>query len=84
VLQFWLDKGVDGFRIDAITHMYETNVDAEGRLYDEPVSGTTDDPADYGYLKHIYTTDMEETLELVYDWRSFLDAYKVTNGGDTM
>jgi alpha-glucosidase len=83
VLKFWLDKGVAGFRVDAITHMYEVQPSADNSLPDEPVSGTTDDTSDYGYLKHVYTADQNETFDLVYEWREFLDNYVKENGADT-
>lgn len=70
---------MDGFRIDAITHAYE-----DKNLSDEPLSGRNDVPEnDYGYLDHIYTADQQETFEMVYSWRKFLDDYTTANGGDT-
>uniref|UniRef100_A0A182JC45 alpha-glucosidase n=1 Tax=Anopheles atroparvus TaxID=41427 RepID=A0A182JC45_ANOAO len=78
ILTFWLDKGVDGFRIDAVPTLYE---DVE--LRDEPPSGLTDDTEDTLYLKHIYTQDLPETVEMVYQWRALVDAYQKENGGDT-
>lgn len=83
ILKFWLDKGVDGFRVDAITHMYEVAPDSDNNLPDEPASGSTNDTSDYGHLKHIYTTDQNETFELAYEWRELLDNYVKENGGDT-
>lgn len=82
VMKFWLDKGVAGFRVDAITHMYET-IATNNVLPDEPLSNNSNNPNDYGYLNHIHTTDQNETFELAYEWREFLDNYKTTNGGDT-
>ncbi|XP_055912516.1 maltase A2-like [Eupeodes corollae] len=77
VLKFWLDRGVHGFRIDAVPHMYE-KVNDDGTYPDEPVK--EDDPTK---LKNIYTRDQYETVEILYEWREFLDAYRKEHGGDT-
>uniref|UniRef100_A0A182QXR2 alpha-glucosidase n=1 Tax=Anopheles farauti TaxID=69004 RepID=A0A182QXR2_9DIPT len=78
VLLFWLDKGVDGFRIDAVPTLFE-----DTELRDEPPSGTTEDTEDTNYLKHIYTQDLPETVEMVYEWRELIDAYQSEHGGET-
>lgn len=78
VLEFWLDQGVDGFRVDAINHMFEAIGDP-----DEPKNSWANDPLDYGYTDHIHTKDLIETYHVVYDWRKFFDEYQVKNGGDT-
>lgn len=83
VLTFWLKKGVDGFRIDAVPTLFEAEPDENGRYPDEPVSGLTDDPEDPKYLTHIYTQDLDITLDMVYQWRALLDDFKKANGGDT-
>lgn len=77
VLKHWLDLGADGFRVDAINHLFETE-----EPIDEPLTGN-DDPLSYGYTHHIYTKDMPETYEMIYSWRAYLDEYQKTNGGDT-
>jgi alpha-glucosidase len=83
VLLFWLDRGIDGFRIDAIPHIFET-INEDGSYPDEPLSGLCDDPVGTCYLSHIYTKDLDETYELVYDWRDLLDNYTKINGGSTV
>ncbi|XP_029679967.1 maltase A2-like [Formica exsecta] len=71
VLKFWLDLGIDGFRIDSAPFIYE-----DPELRDEPRSyaaGLT--PRDYSYLDHIYTVDQKPTYELFGDWRKYVDDY---------
>ncbi|XP_055842742.1 maltase A2-like [Episyrphus balteatus] len=82
VLKFWLDRGVDGFRIDAVPHMYE-KVFENGTFPDEPVSGFTNDTSSQYYLRHDYTQEQYETVELLYEWREYLETYKKEHGGDT-
>ncbi|XP_050459031.1 alpha-glucosidase-like [Cataglyphis hispanica] len=69
VLRFWLDKGVDGFRVDAVPHLCE-NVS----FADEPLTGNPD-PDDYGYTDKIYTKDQPRTYEMVKGWREVMDEY---------
>ena len=71
-MRFWLDKGVDGFRIDAPIFSYENiNLPDEPRSWDN-----TSTPFDYSYLNHVYTTCQPETLELVSEWRDLMNSYK--------
>lgn len=83
VLRFWLDKGVDGFRIDACPYLFEVKPDGAGNYPDEPLSHNTNDPDDYGYLNHIYTMDQPETTDMIYQWREVMDDYQKEHGGDT-
>lgn len=53
VLTFWLDKGADGFRIDAINFLFE-----DPAMQSEPLSGLTIDPNNYAHTEHIYTKDL--------------------------
>lgn len=70
ILLFWLEKGVDGFRIDAVNHMFED----EGFL-DEPVSLRRSESDSYSYLDHIYTKDLLECYDIVHSWRNILEGY---------
>lgn len=78
VMRFWLDLGVDGFRIDAVQWLFE-----DDKFLDEPVSGNSQDPLMPEYLNHIYTQNLPETVDMVYQWREAMDNYKKQNGGDT-
>ncbi|KAM7343925.1 maltase A2 [Cochliomyia hominivorax] len=82
VLEYWLDRGVDGFRIDAVPHIFEKR-NENGSYPDEPLSGWSSDPNSYEYHNHIYTKDQYDTIELLYEWRQFLQDYQKKNGGDT-
>jgi alpha-glucosidase len=75
ILHFWLDRGVDGFRIDVAHRMAK---DAELRDNPEPPPGA--DPL--AFLKSIrsYDQDQPEVHDIFRSWRRVLDGY----GGDRM
>ncbi|XP_015111695.1 maltase 1 [Diachasma alloeum] len=78
VIKFWLEKGIDGFRVDAVPHLYEVE-----NLLDEPrtnASGVTD--SEYAYLDHVHTKDQPETYDLVKSWRKVLDDYANSTNTD--
>ncbi|XP_045480247.1 maltase 1-like [Harmonia axyridis] len=77
VLKFYMDLGIDGFRIDAILYAYE-----DDQYRDEPRSNLPVDPNNHDYLDHIYTANLPETYALVYEWRKFVDDYAAENGLD--
>ncbi|KAH8404060.1 hypothetical protein KR215_008725 [Drosophila sulfurigaster] len=82
VLRFWLRKGVYGFRIDAVPHVFEVEADSTGNWPDEPRNEYVTDPEDYSYLDHIYTTNQPETIDLVYQFREVIDDIDAELGGD--
>ncbi|XP_072743958.1 maltase 1-like [Anoplolepis gracilipes] len=71
VLKFWLDLGIDGFRVDSTAFIFE-----DKELRDEPRSYDPNaTPRDYTYLNHIYTLDQLPTYELLGTWRKYVDQY---------
>ncbi|KAK7076941.1 hypothetical protein SK128_021884 [Halocaridina rubra] len=74
VLRFWLDKGVDGFRVDAFDHL----VEVEDVYQDEPVAidSGIDDPLDYGYLNHTLTMNQPGTYLVLRELRLVVDEYQ--------
>ncbi|KAB0791789.1 hypothetical protein PPYR_03589 [Photinus pyralis] len=79
VLTYWLDAGVDGFRVDIISALFED----EQFRDEEPsnIPGVSD--TDREYLIHTYTDDQPENYDMVYQWRELLDEYQRQHGGDT-
>ncbi|XP_013786502.1 maltase 1-like [Limulus polyphemus] len=68
ILMFWLNKGVDGFRINDVSYLFEDEM-----LKDEPLSGDTDAGSDdYSSLNHIYTRGLPETFNLLKEWKEIL------------
>ncbi|KAM7353268.1 maltase 2-like isoform 2-T2 [Cochliomyia hominivorax] len=76
VILFWLDKGVSGFRVDAVNHLFE-----DPDLKDEPLSGKTNDHKSHEYTEHIYTKDLPEVYDMLYHWRELMDEYSESHGG---
>ncbi len=69
VMKFWLDKGIAGFRMDAVS-----------RLFEDP--GLHDDPYLPGYnafgdrnIQHKYTDDLPETHVVFQELRKLADSY---------
>jgi len=71
VMRFWLDKGVDGFRVDAMWHMIK---DAQWR--DNPKNPDYKEwMATYEQLLPVYSTDQPEMHGIVARMRRLLDEY---------
>ena len=71
VMRFWLQRGVDGFRVDAVTNLVEDEL-----LRDDPKN--TDHrrgmPPD-AVLRRVFTKDRPETHEIVREMRDVLDEF---------
>ncbi|XP_018908637.1 maltase 2 [Bemisia tabaci] len=71
VLTFWMDRGVDGFRMDAVMTIFEDEL-----LRDNPRSNNPDAlPTDQQYLNPIYSRDQPETYDVIKEFRKLLDDY---------
>ena len=79
VLSFWLDLGVDGWRMDAIGHIWE-----DEQFLDEPISGFAFDPNDYIYLTHIYTYDLPMTRTILKEFYDLIKSYTAIDGFDRL
>ncbi len=70
-MSFWLDKGVDGFRVDVMWHMIK-----DEKLRDNPVNPDYQQHmATYDQLLPVYSTDQPEVHDIVREMRVLLDRY---------
>ncbi len=69
-MRFWLDRGVDGFRVDVIWLMTKDPL-----FRDEPPNPAWDGVNPHNSLKHIYTANLPEVHGLIREMRKVLDAY---------
>ncbi len=70
IMRFWLDKGVDGFRVDVIWLMLK-----DEHLRDEPSNPDWDGVDPFGSLQHIYTQNVPGIHDIVRQMRGVLDEY---------
>jgi len=73
-LRFWLDRGVDGFRMDVIALLIK---DAELRDNPPNPDAEPNPPPDYpfGQQLHIYNQDQDEVHAVIREIRKVLDEY---------
>ena len=71
VLRFWLDRGVDGFRVDVLWMLIK-----DDEFRDNPVNpGYVSSESSYKQLLPLYTANRPEVHEIVAEMRAVLDAY---------
>lgn len=71
VLRFWLDRGVDGFRVDVLWHLVK-----DDQYRDNPRNPTwTPDGNPYHEYLPAYTADRPEIHDLIARMRSVFDEY---------
>ena len=76
ILRFWLERGVDGFRVD-VAHALVKHPD----LPDQPPAVSTGDletgtsASDWHTLEHVYDRDQPGVLDVYRRWRPIADAY---------
>ena len=70
IMRFWLDRGVDGFRVDVIGLMMKDPL-----FRDEPPNPAWDGIKPFDSLLHIYTANLPEVHDLILKMRAVLDSY---------
>lgn len=76
VIRFWLDRGVDGFRLDAVNHYFH-----DAKLRDNPPARARGDKGSvqatnpYGFQEHLYDKSQPENLAFLRRLRALLADY---------
>lgn len=73
-----MNHGVDGYRVDAVPFLFE-----DSRFLDEPrkpehLAAKEDNTSDQYY--HPYTMDLDETYDMIGEFRNVMDEYKRKDG----
>ena len=69
VLRFWLDRGVSGFRLDAVTTLFE-----DPGLHDDPILPGKNAYGDPN-IQHKYTDNLPQIHEVLREMRKVVDSY---------
>ena len=69
VLRFWLDRGVAGFRLDAVSRLFE-----DPNRHDDPLLPGTNAYGDQN-IEHKYTDNLPEVHEVLKEMRQVVDEY---------
>ncbi len=70
VMRFWLEKGVDGFRVDVIWLMLK-----DEQFRDEPLNPDWDGVNPHNRIQHIRTMNLPEVHDIIKAMRAVLDEY---------
>lgn len=70
VMRFWLNKGVDGFRVDVIHLLMK-----DEQLRNEPENPTWDGVHVHEKLRHVHTRDLPDVHPLIKQLRVVMDEY---------
>ncbi|XP_026811817.1 maltase 2-like isoform X1 [Rhopalosiphum maidis] len=77
-LRFWLDLGVDGYRVDAVPFLFE-----DSQFLDEPKKPeelAKKEKNTYDRYYHDYTMDLPETYDMISQFRDVFEEYKLKDG----
>ncbi len=73
-VRFWLDRGVDGFRLDTVNFYFHS----AGLQNNPPLPANAEDPNPYNRQSHQFDKNQPENLEFLKRFRALLDEYPGT------
>lgn len=84
-MKFWLDEGVDGFRVDAVQTLWEHPDFLDESPLPPEVRPPYATPFDHAYWNHSYTINQQpHVLNTLARYRNLIDIYSAADGKDRM
>ncbi|MBU0581873.1 MAG: alpha-glucosidase family protein [Alphaproteobacteria bacterium] len=74
-MRFWLDRGVDGFRLDTVNYYAHDRWLRDNPPLAESVAGTIDETNPYLFQSHLFDKTQPETVDFLKRFRALLDEY---------
>lgn len=74
MFQYWLDKGIDGFRMDATKFIFEN------ASFPDEILKPGSDGTNYELIYHNYTNNQPETFQLLTQWTDMLNERVLRDG----
>jgi len=74
-VKFWLDRGVDGFRLDTVNYYVHDRWLRNNPPLAEAMAGTITETNPYLYQSHLFDKTQPENLDFLKRFRSLLDQY---------
>ncbi len=78
IMQFWLERGVDGFRLDTINYYFHDRLLRDNPALPQEERNATTAPSvnPYNYQDHIHSKNQPENLEFLRRIRQTTDSYR--------
>ena len=74
-VRFWLDRGVDGFRLDTVNYYFQDHWLRDNPPLAESMAKTISETNPYLYQSHLFDKSQPENLDFLRRFRSLLDEY---------
>ncbi len=74
-VRFWLERGVDGFRLDTVNYYFHDRWLRDNPPIAEAVAGTIAETNPYLYQLHLFDKTQPENLDFLARFRALLDEY---------
>ena len=74
-VRFWLDRGVDGFRLDTVNYYFQDRWLRSNPPLAEAAAGTIAETNPYFYQSHLFDKTQPENLGFLKRFRALLDEY---------